>query len=126
MGVVAFLILVLLVVLPVGWLVSEFYGKRWVRLVLGTGAIMSSIWAAYSAGTTGREWEANAWYGAATVKLVDTTVAELEKGNTRQVVTSLKELQAEFHPNYDHRSGYDQLVETAVKRMGATTRPGEK
>ena len=112
------LILLIVITLPIAWFSSEFSPKRWLRLTLGIGALLSSFGVAYLAGSL-EMFSANAWFGSATKALVDTTVTELERGNTQQVLMSLKQLQEQYHPNYEQRSRYDVLVEEAVQRMKA-------
>jgi len=110
-------ILLLAVVLPFAWFVSEFWPHRVLRLVLGSSAIGLSFLIAYSVGSL-EHLNANAWYGGASKNLIDTTVTELEKGNTEQVIRELKTLQNEFQPTYENRARYDKLIEGYLERLG--------
>jgi hypothetical protein len=114
----------LAVALLLGWLVSEFRSPRWLRIILGTCAFLSSFGVAAFVGSL-EHFNANAWYGHASKELVDTTVAELEKGKTKQVLTELKQLQKQFTPTYENRARYDQLVEEYVRRVTRAERDGE-
>lgn len=112
-------VLVLAVTLPLlGWLTSEFHERRWVRIALGTIAVMSSLSAAVLVGMAER-FNAHAWYGAAARELVDAAVAELEAGNVDGVVASLKAMQREYRPTYENRARFDVLCDQAVARMKA-------
>jgi hypothetical protein len=62
---------------------------------------------------------ANAWYGFATKELIDATVVELDQGNQDRVLASLKHLREQFHPTYENRARYDELVKVAVAEMQA-------
>jgi hypothetical protein len=109
-------VLSIVLLLPVAWLVAEIYGSRWQRVSLGILAILSSFAVAWLVGSL-QMFSANAWFGNATKELVNTTVSELERGRTDQVLASLKELQNHYRPTYDTRSRYDELVDQAVKQM---------
>lgn len=59
----------------------------------------------------------NAWYGAASQRLIDSAVAEIESGNSERLLPELKRLQMEFHPTYENRARYDQLIDEFVTRL---------
>jgi hypothetical protein len=113
-------VLSIVLILPVAWLVAELYGSRWQRITLGILAILSSFAVAWLVGSL-QMFSANAWFGNATKELVNTTVSELERGRTDQVLASLKQLQTHYRPTYDTRSRYDEMVHQAVKQMKSTT-----
>jgi hypothetical protein len=114
------LILVLVIVLPTAWFASEFQGRRWLRLILGSFAILLSFGVATLVGWAER-FNSNAWFGVASKSLVDATIAELEAGNRDGVLRSLKTLQAKYSPTYENRARYDVLIEETVAQMH--TRP---
>ena len=111
------LILILTIVLPIAWIASEFQNHRWLRVLLGCAAIAMSFLVAYGVGSL-EHLNANAWYGGASQNLIETTVEELEKGNTEQVIEELKLLQEQFHPTYENRARYDKLIEDYMSRLG--------
>src|SRR5262249_50064617 len=113
------LVLLLVVVTPIAWFVSEFQDRRGLRLFFGVAAILLSFGVAFLAGSLER-FNSNAWFGNATKKLIDATVRELEIGNKEQVLRALKRLQAEYSPAYENRASYDDLVEKAMREMQAT------
>jgi hypothetical protein len=108
--------LVLLIALPVAWLASEFQQRRALRIALGTCCLVLSFGVAGLAGSL-QMFNANAWFGSATKELIDTTVTELEAGNTASVLSALKGLQQRYQPTYENRARYDKLVEEAVREM---------
>ena len=110
------LVLILVVVVPLAWLASEFQPRTWLRLILGCGAILLSFGVAWVVGSLDR-LESNAWYGAATKDLVQNTIEQLETGNTDHVLTELRRLRSGFHPSYESRSNYDKLVSKYVERV---------
>ena len=59
----------------------------------------------------------NAWYGSASKDLVDTTISEIEDGNIDRVMSVLRGLNLEYHPTYENRAHYDELVNEAVSQM---------
>ncbi len=107
------LILVLTVVLPIAWLASEFQNQVWLRILIGCAAIAMSFLVAYGIGSL-EQLNANAWYGDASKDLIDTTIEELENGNTDKVIIKLKLLQSQFQPTYENRARYDKLIEGYV------------
>ena len=110
-------ILILTVLLPIAWFASEFQGRRWLRMVLGCAALALSFVVAYGFGSL-EHLNANAWYGGASKNLIDTTLEELEQGNTERVVEELRTLQEQFHPTYENRARYDKLIEEYMSRLG--------
>jgi len=109
-------ILLLVIVMPLAWFASEFQNRRWVRLVLGSVAILLSFGVASLVGTLER-LNANSWFGEATKNLVDETIEQLEAGNQDQVLSALRRLQANYSPTYENRARYDELVKEAVADM---------
>jgi hypothetical protein len=114
------IILVIVVILPIAWAVSEITAARWLRLTLGVAAILSSFGVAFLAGTL-QIMNSNVYFGRATKELIDTTITELEHGNTEDVVTSLKQLQQQYRPNYENRANYDDLVHQTVLQMKSSS-----
>src|SRR5262245_55358429 len=95
----AILILLAAILLPCLWFVSEFQEKRSVRLTFGVAAISLSFALAFVVGSLER-YNANAWFGGASQKLIDTMVEELNTGNQEKVTQALKWLQANYQPTY--------------------------
>ena len=124
MSAIAVIILILTIAMPIAWFVSEFSAPRWLRLALGTLAVLLSFGVAFIVGSLER-LNSNAWFGGATKDLIDTTVTELDAGRDEDVLRALKELQTEYQPTYENRARYDELVRKTVQRMKQTpaTRP---
>jgi hypothetical protein len=110
------IVLLLAIILPIAWLVSEFQHRRWVRLSLGISAMLMCLSVAILVGVM-ESFNSNAWFGGVTQDLIDTTIQEIEKGNTDKVVSELKRLREQYHPTYEHRARYDVLVDETVTRM---------
>ena len=110
------LIVCLTVASLLAWFASEFQDRRWIRLVAGLAALSMSFLIATGVGAL-EHLTANAWYGEASKRLVDTTVEELERGETERLLAELKILQQQFQPTYENRARYDELVETFVSRV---------
>lgn len=111
------LILVLTITLPIVWLASEFQERRWVRIVAGIAAISTSLLVATGIGSLAH-LSANAWYGGASKNLIDTTIEEIERGETERLLEELKLLQEQFQPTYENRARYDKLIEEFMSRLG--------
>jgi 4-amino-4-deoxy-L-arabinose transferase-like glycosyltransferase len=110
------LVVLLVVAAPIAWFASEFQDRRWLRLALGTLAILLSFGVAALVGSLER-FNSNAWFGNATKELIDAAVTELEAGNRARVLRSLKDLRARYAPTYENRARYDMLVQEVVKEM---------
>jgi len=109
-------ILFLVVTLPIAWLIAEFRGSRTVRTTLGLCAIATSFGVASLAGSL-ESFQANSYYTSATKQLIDATLAELEDGNTEEVISALQTLQDEFVVTYEYRGGYAEKVEGYVRAI---------
>lgn len=112
------LALILVVLLPLVWLVSEFYDSRGVRITLGMLAIAMSFLVAVVVGSL-EQFRSNAYFGDASKKLIETTVTELAAGNSEQVLEHLKQLDDKYHPTYDTLAGYEELVDEYIARFAA-------
>jgi hypothetical protein len=105
------LILVLTITLPIVWLAAEFQERRWVRIVAGIAAISTSLLVATGIGSLEHLSEASK-------NLIDTTIDELERGETERLLEELKLLQSQFQPTYENRARYDQLIKEFMSRLG--------
>ena len=108
--------LVLAVALPILWLISEFGSSRPLRILLGVLALLMSFGVAFVVGSLKR-LNYNAWYGTASKKLIDSTVIEIESGSIEQLLSELKRVQVQFHPTYENRAQYDELITEFVMRL---------
>jgi hypothetical protein len=102
--------LAFVVLLPISWLASEFCNRRGVRIALGVLAIAMCYFVAFVAGSL-EQLSSNAYFGDASRKLVETTVAELEAGNADEVLAKLRELKSRYQPTYENRAEYKELVD---------------
>ncbi len=116
----ACLALLCVFVLPFVWIAFEFSSKRWLRLTLGIASIVTGVVLAQDWGHTTGIWETNAWFAKNNTRLIDATIRQLEAGDSKTVLDSLKQLRQKYYPNYDTRSNFDQLVDEAVKNMQPT------
>lgn len=113
----ALIVFLIVLALPVAWLVSEFRAtSRRVRCTLGVLAIVSSFGVAWITAQLTR-LNYNAWYGFSAKALVDAVVEKLDAGQGESVKTELKALQSQFHPTYENRAHFNDLVDVSVKRM---------
>ena len=118
MNVIAIVMVLLIVLaLPATWLVSEFRShSRRVRCTLGILAILSSFGVAWLTAQLTR-LNYNAWYGFSSKGLIDVIVEKLDDGQTEVLRTELKSLQTEFHPTYENKAHYNELVDAVVKKI---------
>lgn len=110
------LILLLVVVLPIAWLASEFSNNRFLRIGLGLSAIAMSFGVAWIVGSLDR-LQSNTYFAEATKDLIQNTIVELENGNDDAVLKGLKDLRSEFEPTYETRDDYDLLVDRYVRSI---------
>ncbi len=109
--------MLVVLVTPIAWLLSEQQHRVWLRMSLGLAAILITSMATFFVVMLDRTFSYNAWYGAASHQLIDATVSGIERGRTEKVLTELKRLREEYHPTYENRARYDVLVQDAVSRM---------
>jgi len=109
-------VLALLIGLPIFWICAEFSEYRWLRILLGVAAILFSLVVAAAVGTLER-LNYNSWYGDATKELVEVTVEELQAGNQSGVIDALNALKMQYHPTYENRANYDELVKQTIAQM---------
>ncbi len=113
------LILILVVVLPIAWIVSEFYDDRSARIGLGCCAIAMSFGVAWIVGSLDR-LQSNIYFSEATKDLIQNTIVELENGKSDEVLAGLIELRSDFRPTYETRDDYDVLVDKYVRSISST------
>lgn len=116
-----------IVVPPILWMLSEYKSKkRGLKLVAGWYAILSSMTGAsvicaclmaFDHLTTILKY--NTMYGKTTETLIETTISQLEAGETEKVTVCLKELKSEFLPVYKNKGEYRKLVDKTVKKMNS-------
>lgn len=111
-----YVILILLVVLPVAWLISEFQPRCWVRITLGISSLALSFFVAWVVGMLSH-LQYNADYGFASSQLMNTVITNMEAGNTDNLLRELRQLKTDFQPTYENRANYDGLVRQFVERL---------
>jgi hypothetical protein len=89
MGIQPLVALLIVTILPIAWIASEFGNRPALRVVLGLATITSAMGVAYLVGHLSRIGY-NSWYGDASKALVDTTIAEIEDGNMDRVMSALR------------------------------------
>jgi hypothetical protein len=117
MSTLGFLLIAIIICLPIAWLLSEFHDNRTLRITLGIlalGVMSTCIWALSSMLI---QFNYNAWYGGATGKLLSTSLKQIEDGHFDRVLKIWRGLNQQFHPTYENRARYKDLVEEATQRM---------
>ncbi|MCE9548685.1 MAG: hypothetical protein K8T25_24675 [Planctomycetia bacterium] len=109
-------IIILLVVLPTAWLICEFRSPRWIRIILGVSSLALSFVVAWGVGLIS-QFNYNAWYGGASSRLIDTVILNVESGNQDALLRELRQLKTDYHPTYENRARYDELVDQFVERL---------
>jgi hypothetical protein len=110
--------LVVVMMLPIVWVLSEFQARVWLRLLLGGCTICASYGVFYIVGTFER-LSYNSWYGIATRALIHAEIEAIEADRVVLVTAELKRLYEEFDPTYENRADYDRLAAEAAKRIAA-------
>ena len=118
--VIPFILISVIIAAPIAWFISEIkQASRYVRLTLGITTISLSFGVAFLVGLTDR-LNSNAWFGSATEKLISTTITELESGHQTNVINAFKDLKDKYHPSYQDRSRYDELVNETIEQMSSS------
>lgn len=119
-----FCVLTISILLFLCWSVAEFKVKKsWIRFVLGVFTLASWLILldlAIPLFNVCEKFNYNAHYGSASKQLIDTIIEKIEKRETEKILECLKKLQKEFHPSYENRANYDELINEAVKGMKET------
>ncbi|HEY4310003.1 MAG TPA: hypothetical protein VGN12_11170 [Pirellulales bacterium] len=109
---------VLVILLPIVWVLSEFQARLWLRLLLGGCTIFASYGVFYIVGELER-LKYNSWYGLATQGLIHAEIEALDADQGALLAAELKRLQIEFDPTYENRADYDRLAAETAKRITA-------
>ena len=118
-----FPVLIIIVVLPIAWLISECKSdKRSVRCTLGILAILSCLGVVWITSQFLR-LSYNAWYGSAAKSLIDASVERLDSGDSQTVLRELKEFQYTYHPTYENKADFDKLASEAARKIKKNTLP---
>jgi len=110
------LLLAITAALPIAWLVAEFRARPGVRRTLG---IVTLLWSFGVASLVGilRDFNANVYFTGATKDLLDVSLGALKAGKTDVVIQEWKRSSEEFHPTYENRARYRQIVDQAIEGM---------
>ena len=119
--------LLLVSVLPLAWLISEFYPRRWLRVLLGLMAmVMVGVFVQDVVTKAERIMDykiraevarkVNAEDGAAMSDLISATVNQMESGNGRLVIGELRRLQ-ETYRSSDNHTRYSALMSETTARL---------
>jgi hypothetical protein len=117
MSPIGFLLIAIIIALPIAWLVSEFRAKRGLRIALGVLAIGITATCSWFLGFVLTTLNHNAWYGGATGDLIRTSLLQIEDGHLDRVLKVWRGLDQQYHPTYENRARYDELVKEATLRM---------
>lgn len=110
------LLLLITISLPIAWFIVDLAGYVLARRILGILAILGSFGVAALVGTL-RTFEANAYFSTATKQLLTESVAQLKTGHTLPVTRAWMRANEQFHPTYENRAHYQQIVDEAVSDM---------
>jgi hypothetical protein len=109
----------LLASLPVGlavaWLAAEFQPRRWPRLLLGAGTLVSGV--ALAAVASHDRPRPGGYDARAGQELVEETLRELQAGHAERVGAGLEQLRGEFRPAYASQAEFDGLLDGYVGRL---------
>jgi len=110
------LLLAITAALPIAWLIAEFKARPGVRRSLG---IVTLVWSFGVASLVGilRDFSANIYFTNATKDLLEASVSQLKIGKTEVVIREWSRASEEFHPTYENRAQYRQIVDQAIEGM---------
>jgi hypothetical protein len=77
-----------------------------------------SFFVAFVAGSL-KSIQYNIYFGDASKKLIDTTVAQLDAGKSDEVLRQLRAVQANYHPTYENRANYKELIDAYASHFNA-------
>jgi hypothetical protein len=117
MIVAAYFVVALSIAIPIGWMAAEFRTRPPIRILLGLLSIAVAVSWTYCLESTLGRLNYNAWYGAATHDLIDSSLKEVENGQLDRVLMVWRGLRTQYQPTYENRAHYDELVNEAVARI---------
>ena len=113
-------IIILTMVLPIAWLISEFKTtNRLIRCTLGILAIFWSCFVVACATSMLVKFNYNAHYGGAAKALINATVDKLESGESEVVLQELRIFLKKFHIRYETRANFNELAKETAERIKA-------
>ena len=111
------LLLIITVGLPIAWFVSEFRGDTpGIRRTLGITALLCSFGVATLVGIS-QDFKANFYFTRSTKNLLEASVSQLKNGKTEAVIREWTQANNEFHPTYEDRGHYRQILDQAIEGM---------
>ena len=112
-----FLVMILVIVGTIlGWVVSEFQTRRWIRLLLGACAVTAGLYAGILYGHF-KVLQAKVYFGEATYRLLQVTLDEVESGHTDRAAAELTLLRRDLVDTYVRTFECTELIEATVVRM---------
>ncbi len=112
----AALLLILAVMAPMAWFVSEFQTRTWLRIALGIAALFGAffggaIWDVVN------NFDSNSYFGSANEEFIGATLLALEQGRTDEVLGELRKFRQTYTPTYENRARYKELVEAYSSKL---------
>jgi len=102
--------------LPIAWLVAEFKASPGIRRTLGIVTILWSFGVASLVGIL-QDFHPNVYFTQATKDLLEASVGQLKIGKTDAVIREWTQANDKFHPTYENRAQYRQIVDQAIEGM---------
>jgi len=100
--------------LPIGWLISEFQPRRWLRILLGLAALSMSFFLSYVFSGLD-QMGYNSRYGESSAELVEVMIVSLQNGDSENLLPALQRLHRNYEPTYEENwTDYNELVEQFV------------
>jgi hypothetical protein len=110
------LIVVISALLPIAWIMADFRGSALRRRVIGALALLWSFGIAYMVGVL-QQFDANAYYTSHTKELLDASISQHQAGRSEAVIREWTRARDAFHPAYENRGGYREIVAEAIEGM---------
>jgi len=110
------LLLFITAALPIAWLVADFKAPPIIRRILGIVTILWSFGVASLVGIL-QVFDANIYFTGATKDLLTNSVQALKAGKTETVIREWVRADDQFHPTYENRAAYQQIVDGAIEGM---------
>ena len=110
------LFITLTAALPIAWLVAEFKARPGIRRTLGIVTILWSFGVASLVGFL-RDFNANVYFTGASKDLLSASVEQLKAGKTDVVIREWSRADSEFHPTYENRARYREIVDQTIEGM---------
>jgi hypothetical protein len=111
------LLIVLTLVMPLAWFVSEFQRHVSLRVFLGACSLIWVWFFSYAIGGMLATFKDNVEFGDASKRYALVVVEELDKGRVAEVTRELRSFSKTYDPTYENYPRYSEVIDELIGRL---------